>query len=430
MKTMHSAKSNNLKSIKNLVLALIICIIAPSTYAQKNQHYLNFSDSSPLFDDRFTSVLSYKDRYQEMKESTIVKFDRINSQLEKPPYYYGLFLSTELQQDVETPDYGTTVTLYWELLKNGWRESHKEYKKARTEISIQQIQLLNALHHQQKETFRFHANKVNNKIQQICHQNEYAYLSSLSKKKKHQLDKGFITINVFEEFKFQLDQSKNQHALYQSLSSEGLSKNDRKILNQLPNLNILPLKDLYASAEKRSLKVKMNKKRLESSDYQRDYWDEASLKLYVTHQDPIRNYIDSRNIVGFKVQLPVGYNNHLSRISESKKSNYEINIATSLIELNEKLTIAYDRLQTSKAELKSLVKEEVFLREKRRHWLELLNENLNTNKHDIEKQLENVQFKILKSHRNILEKRLEIYKHLYEISWIAHTTTDTIIVNP
>lgn len=383
--------------------------------------------SKPFFVKDFMNH-KHIDSFEILESETVASYDSLSDILDSTREFSGVYISSEWKTRTEQSSNKATVNLYWELLKNGWYESKKQHKKSLNSISQQQTQLLIALHKQRKDSFFNYMDGLKNLTKKYAYKNEHAYLSALTEKKKYQLDQGFITTNTYERFDFLVTSTEKKVELYESLVSVGVLERDRKLLNDIENIELVSLSEMYSMAERRSLKVKMYQNKLRATEFYPGYWDEVSVKLFAGQQEvPGRSDLDT--VVGFKIDMPLGFNSSKNRIIEYQKSHYQSNMTLLLLSVREKISSLYQQFQTRVIDIKTLMREEELQQQERKNLLALVHADVLRLGARYEEDVEYINLEILDIHRKILEKRVDAYEILFDMSWLSYAQVNDILLH-
>jgi hypothetical protein len=344
--------------------------------------------------------------------------DRYLAGLDEHSPFWGVYFRTNAIQDVDSGDTDMSYRLEWDLFKNGRYERKKELEKNHHQKALQILQMLNDVnqHHlnQQLDGIEFLAQAVQ------YHQAEElaSLLADILRRRRVQLNKGYITQDDFDHIRFKYRQAELKKRLYATRRPTALEASLYDMLNRAEFADLIALDRAQQVAVENAYPLKIQQNLVERSQYADSWTDDLSLILYLEKHD---NFNDiRRSNVGFEVKIPIHWDTRRKGLIDQEKRLYENQAAVLTQRIKTNLEKLYDffafqqaRIQILLLELEKNAQREAYDQARAKRSLEDLD-------YTPERSLDQIRMEAIDLRYEVIRTRLKLYEILVKIAALTH----------
>ncbi len=344
--------------------------------------------------------------------------DRYLAGLEDQLPFWGVYFRSAVAQDMDSGDTDLNYRLEWDLFKQGRHERKKELEKKRSEDELQILQMLNDVSqhrmNQQLDGIQFLTQAVQ------YHQAEElaALLADILRRRRVQLEKGYITRDDFDHIQFEYRQAELKKKLYATRRHATLDASTHDLLNGAEFARLITLDLAQQTAVEQAYPLKIQQNLAQRARFTRTWIDDLSVNLYVEQ----RNEFDdsSRRDVGFEVKIPLHWDSKRGRLIEQQERLYERQAAVLRRRIETNLEKLYDffafqqmRIQMLLLELEKSARRKAYEQVRAERALEDLDDTP-------ERSLDQIRMEEIDLRYEAIQTRLKLYEILVKIAVLTH----------
>jgi hypothetical protein len=344
--------------------------------------------------------------------------DRYRKGLKEQRPFGGVYFLSGAARDVDSGDTDINFRLEWDLFKRGRYERKKELEKRRNQNELQTLQILNDVNqhrlNEQLDGIEFLAQAVQ------YHQAEElaALLADILRRRRVQLEKGYITRDDFDHIRFKYRQAELKKKLYGTGRRAALEASLHDLLNCVEFADLIALDRAQQAAVEQACSLKIQQNLVERAQYARSWADDLSLNLYIERR---RDFDDtSRSNVGFEVKIPIQWDTKRGLLIDQEKRLYEKQAAVLTRRIKSNLVKLYDffafqqvRIQMLLLDLEKSAQQKAYEQIRAERALEDLN---NTP----ERSLDRIRMEEIDLRYEAIQTRLKLYEILIKIAALTH----------
>lgn len=346
--------------------------------------------------------------------------DRYLAGLEEQRPFWGIYFRSDAAQDLDSGDTDLIYRLEWDLFKNGRYERKKDLEKKRHQNELQTLQMLNDVNlhrlNEQLDGIEFLAQAVQyHQARELT-----ALLAHILRRRRVQLEKGYITRDDFDSIRFKYRQAELKKKLYDTGRKAALDASLHDLLNGVEFADLIALDQAQQAAIEQAYALKVQQNLIERSQYARSWADDLSLNLYLERQNDVND--SSRNNVGLEVKVPIHWDTRRGRLIDQEKRLFEKQAAVLTRRIMTNLEKLYDffafqqvRIQMLLLELEKNAQRKAYEQMRAERSLEDLD-------HTPERSLDRIRMEEIDLRYEAVQTRLKLYEILVKIAALTHTS--------
>lgn len=344
--------------------------------------------------------------------------DRYLADLGEQRPFWGVYFRSGAAQDIESGDTDLNYRLEWDLFRQGRYERKKDLEKKRHQNELQTLQMLNDVnqHHlnEQLDGIEFLSQAVQ------YHQAEElaALLASILRRRRVQLEKGYITRDDFDHIRFKHRQAELKKKLYDTGRKAALDASLHDLLNCIEFAALIALDQAQQAAVEQAYALKIQQNLVERARYARSWADDLSLNLYVEQRNDFNE--NSRSNVGVEVEIPIHWDARRGSLIDQEKRLYEKQAAVLTRRIMTNLEKLYDffafqqvRIQMLLLELEKSAQRKAYEQMRAERALEDLD-------HTPERSLDQIRMEEIDLRYEAIQARLKVYEILVKIAALTY----------
>lgn len=344
--------------------------------------------------------------------------ERYLADLDEQHPFRGVYFLSGAAQDVDSGDTDINYRLEWDLFKHGRYERNKGLEKRRNQNELQTLQILNDVNqhrlNEQLDGIEFIAQAVQH------HQAEElaALLTDILRRRRVQLEKGYITRDDFDHIRFKYRQAELKKTLYDTGRKAALEASLHDLLNCVEFADLIALDLAQQAAIEQAYALKIQQNLVERARYTRSWVDDLSLNLYVERR---RDFDDnSRSNIGFQVKIPIHWDTKRGPLIDQEKRLHEKQAAVLTRRIKSSLQKLYDffdfqqvRIKMLLLELEKSAQQKVYEQIRAERALEDLDDTP-------ERSLDRIRMEEIDLRYEAIRTRLKLYEILVKIAALTH----------
>lgn len=344
--------------------------------------------------------------------------DRFLAGLEEQRPFWGIYFRSDAAQDLDSGDTDVIYRLEWDLFKNGRYERKKDLEKKHHQNELQTLQLLNDVNlhrlNEQLDGIEFLAQAVQyHQARELA-----ALLADILRRRRVQLEKGYITRDDFDSIRFKYRQTELKKKLYDTGRKAALDASLYDLLNCVEFADLIALDQAQQAAIEHAIALKIQHNLIERARYTRSWADDLSLNLYLERRDDVND--SSRSNVGVEVKVPIHWDtkreplmDREKRLHEKKAAVLTRRIMTNLEKLYDFFAFQQVRIQMLLLELEKSAQRKAYEQMRAQRVLEDLD-------HTPERSLDQIRMEEIDLRYEAVQTRLKLYEILVKIAALIH----------
>ena len=327
--------------------------------------------------------------------------------------FQGLYLSGNYEEDLKNNSREFRYGLEWELYDNGRSDAQRILGKRKLESRLQFLQQLRQAYARRKDSRISEIKQIEDRLALYIARLQSRIVTPQLKKAALQLKGGFITQVEYSEWELKDFRIKSR---INYLQQKKFSRMDAKLINILNQIDGLKLKNnalLFATAEKNSLALKIQKLLSSRSEFLPRWEDNLSLRLYAEQQHTASNQIN--DVVGVRLKVPLDVNINRQKMIGMDRKIYADQAAAIKMRLQQKLSELMDRFQYLQQQVKYLARQYQLFNRRIESLQAQKKAGLPTLSHTPGKDLPLQRLNRLDIMKQALQTRLDLYRTLIEL---------------
>ena len=352
---------------------------------------------------------------------------KLETALEDDTDFKGLYGILQAEQSLQNNEQGSRLGVHWELLNDGWRESKRTKGKSRIEAEFDQLQMRADLHNQRFDAQIYEAKTLRNRLRYFHYKAKLNYFDALAERKQRQLEEKFITATEYDEFHLRRARAYQHLSLYRTIQHGGVLPFTRQLLNQIEALQIRSIDTLMNVGRQNSLDLRRIQLQVDRTEYYPDYWDNASLRLYVEHRDTLSEIDSQDQVAGVRLEVPIDFNRTRSAIVNNQKHNYQAVSRAIEIRMEQNLRSVRQQFYERAAELDELLRRRESMFKTDEALQNIAEAAIGNIEATPEKDREILNYNKITNAFDILEKRVDCYQLLVRLAYLTNSDVEQII---
>jgi hypothetical protein len=344
--------------------------------------------------------------------------DRYLTGLEAQRPFWGVYFRSGAARDADSGDTDFNYRLEWDLFKNGRYERKKALAKKHHQDELQTLQMLNDVSqhflNQQLDGIEF----LSRNVQYHRAEEMSARLADILRRRRVQLEKGYITRDDFDHIRFKYRQAELEKKLYATGRHVVLDAALYDLLNCIEFADLIALDQAQQTAVEQAYPLKIQQNLVERTRYTRSWADNLSVDLYMEQRNDFND--KERSDVGFEVKIPLQWDTRRGRLIDREKRLYERQAAVLTRRIKTNLEKLYDffafqqmRIQMLLLELEKSAQRKAYEQARAERALEDLDDTP-------ERSLDQIRMEEIDLRYQTIQSRLKLYEILVKIAALTH----------
>jgi hypothetical protein len=344
--------------------------------------------------------------------------DRYLTGLKEQHPFWGVYFRSGVARDEDSGDTDFNYRLEWDLFKNGRYERKKALAKKHHQDELQTLQMLNDVHqhflNQQLDGIEFLGRNIRyHRAEELS-----ARLADILRRRRVQLEKGYITRDDFDHIRFKYRQAELEKKLYATGRHVVLDAALYDLLNCLEFADLIALDQAQRTAVQQAYPLKIQQNLMERTRYSRSWADDLSVDLYLEQRNDFND--KERSDVGFEVKIPLHWDARRRRLIDREKRLYQRQAVVLTRRLKTNLEKLYDffafqqvHIQMLLLDLEKSAQRKAYERARAERALEDLDETP-------ERALDQIRMEVIDLRYQTIQTRLKLYEILVKIAALTH----------
>ena len=352
--------------------------------------------------------------------------NRYLADLDEQRPFWGLYFRSDAARDMESGDTDLRYRLEWDLFKHGRYERKKELERKCHQNELQTLQMLSDVnqHHlnQQLDGIEFLARAV-----QYHHAEELAaLLADILRRRRVQLDNGYITRDDFDHIRFKYRQAELKKKLYATRRRAAVEDSLHDLLNCAEFAGLIVLDHAQKTAIEKAYPLKIQQNLAERAQFARSWADDLSLDLYIEQHDDYNDNL--RNNVGFEVKIPIHWGTRRGRLINQEKRLYEKQAAVLTQRIRTHLEKLYDFFAFQQVRIRILLLELEKSAQRKAYEQARAERALEDLDYTPERTLDQIRMEEIDLRYEAIQTRLKLYEILVKIAALTHADSPREVI--